>query len=83
MQLNDERAQREIYQKHESELKKDLERFQERSFQDEQNLVQRQTLIDILNKDLQEKVRSLVSSWKCYFDFRYFQNDLLKDFETK
>lgn len=56
IQLNDERSQREIYQKHENELKKDLEKFQEKSFHDEQNLVEQQTKIDVLNKNLQEKV---------------------------
>ena len=48
--MNDERAQREIDQKHESEFEKDLERFQDRSSQDEQNLVERATLIDILSQ---------------------------------
>ncbi|CAF1033804.1 unnamed protein product [Adineta ricciae] len=59
LQLSDEKARIGIYQRHESENKKDLERLQEKAMKYEDEATQAQYTIDNLSRELREKTRTL------------------------
>lgn len=72
-QLNEERTRTQLLQKHQIELKRDLEKLQEKSFHDDQQITEKQLIIERLEEENEKNVRTefSFSSTKKISDFSF------------